>query len=130
MLGPRVKKAKVQEIQDDNVDNGDGNSEAKHEMMNTNNKTDGDGEGNDNSIDDPGNQDGEIKEDGSRKEKDTGGIDETRKDVQEGNDKENNGKKGSGDEVRRSERKKIQRITIEADDIGDCDTDDDPDYEG
>merc|ERR1711873_370631 len=98
-------------------------------MMNTNNKTWGDGEGNDNSSDDPGNQDGEIKEDGSRKEKDAGGIDETRKDVQEGNDKENNGKKGSGDEVRRSERKKIQRITIEADDIGDCDTDNDPDYE-
>ena len=37
--------------------------------------------------------------------------------------------KGPGNEVRRSERKKIQRITIEADDIGDCDTDNDPDYE-
>ena len=33
------------------------------------------------------------------------------------------------DLVRRSERKKIQRMTIEADDIGDCDTDNDPDYE-
>ena len=31
-------------------------------------------------------------------------------------------------EVRRSARKRVQRMTIEADDIGDCDTNDDPDY--
>ena len=127
MLGPRVKEDKAQ-TQDDNDDNDDGHDEAEHEIMNIDNKMDDDAEDND-SSDDPGNKDGEIKEDGSRKEKDTGGIDETRKDVQEGNEKENNAKKGSGNEVRRSERKKIQRITIEADDIGDCDTDNDPDYE-
>ena len=33
-----------------------------------------------------------------------------------------------GIEVRRSARKRVQRMTIEADDIGDCDTTDDPDY--
>ena len=30
---------------------------------------------------------------------------------------------------RRSSRKRIQRVTIESDDIGDCDTENDPDYE-
>ena len=128
MLGPRVKEDRVQ-TQDDNDGNDDGHGEAEHEMMNIDNKMDDDAEDNDNSSVDPGNKDGEIKEDGSRKAKDTGGTDETRKDIQEGNEKENNTKEGSGNEVRRSERKKIQRMTIEADDIGDCDTDNDPDYE-
>ena len=35
-----------------------------------------------------------------------------------------------GIEVRKSTRKRVQRMTIEADDIGDCDTNDDPDYRG
>ena len=30
--------------------------------------------------------------------------------------------------MRRSSRKRIQRMTIESDDIGDCDTENDPDY--
>ena len=30
--------------------------------------------------------------------------------------------------ARRSSRKRIQRMTIESDDIGDCDTENDPDY--
>ena len=36
--------------------------------------------------------------------------------------------KESGTEVRKSTRKRVQRMIIEADDIGDCDTKNDPDY--
>ena len=36
--------------------------------------------------------------------------------------------KESGTEVRKSTRKRVQRMVIEADDIGDCDTKNDPDY--
>ena len=36
--------------------------------------------------------------------------------------------KESGTEVRKSARKRVQRMIIEADDIGDCDTKNDPDY--
>ena len=38
--------------------------------------------------------------------------------------------KESGTEVRKSTRKRVQRMIIEADDIGDCDTKNDPDYRG
>ena len=42
---------------------------------------------------------------------------------------ENNSiEKESGTGVRKSTRKRVQRMVIEADDIGDCDTENDPDY--
>ena len=50
-------------------------------------------------------------------------------DIQEENVRDNNNKSESGDGVRRSVRNRVQRMTIEADDIGDCDTENDPDYE-
>ena len=68
-------------------------------------------------------------EDNENKEEDAGIVDERKNDVQEENEKENTGKNEPGNGVRRSARKKVQRITIEADDIGDCDTENDPDYE-
>ena len=45
-------------------------------------------------------------------------------------DENDEGESRSGTEVRKSTRKRVQRMTIEADDIGDCDTKDDPDYRG
>ena len=45
-------------------------------------------------------------------------------------DENDEGENRSGTEVRKSTRKRVQRMTIEADDIGDCDTKDDPDYKG
>ena len=50
-------------------------------------------------------------------------------DIQEENVRDNNNKSESGDGVRRSVRNRVQRMTIKADDIGDCDTENDPDYE-
>ena len=41
---------------------------------------------------------------------------------------DDNIEKESGTEVRKSTRKRVQRMVIEADDIGDCDTRNDPDY--
>ena len=42
---------------------------------------------------------------------------------------ENNSiEKESGTGVRKSARKRVQRMVIEADDIGDCDNENDPDY--
>ena len=41
---------------------------------------------------------------------------------------DDNIEKESGTEVRKSTRKRVQRMVIEADDIGDCDTKNDPDY--
>ena len=49
-------------------------------------------------------------------------------DVEEENVRDNDSKSESGVGVRRSARNRVQRITIEADDIGDCDTENDPDY--
>ena len=80
-------------------------------------------------LDDLETKDDSIKGDNENEEEDAGIVDEKKNDVQEENEKENTGKNESGNGVRRSARKKIQRITIEADDIGDCDTDNDPDYE-
>ena len=40
----------------------------------------------------------------------------------------NDEKTDSKNKARRSSRKRIQRMTIESDDIGDCDTENDPDY--
>ena len=45
-------------------------------------------------------------------------------------DKDDDIEKESGTEVRKSTRKRVQRMIIEADDIGDCDTTNDPDYRG
>ena len=45
-------------------------------------------------------------------------------------DENDDSEKESGTEVRKSTRKRVQRMIIEADDIGDCDTKDDPDYRG
>ena len=126
MLGPRIRKGEVQEVKEDDDGDGDDNGEVKQETMNDSNKMDD--SGNDNGIDDPEPKDDDSEEDINREEKDMGRIEETKNDVQEENKKEDNGKKESGNGVRRSERKKIQRVTIEADDIGDCDTDNDPDY--
>ena len=42
--------------------------------------------------------------------------------------RDDNSEKESGTEVRKSTRKRVQRMIIEADDIGDCDTKNDPDY--
>ena len=56
-------------------------------------------------------------------------VNNNENDVQEESVRDNDGKNESGGGVRRSARNKVQRITIEADDIGDCDTENDPDYE-
>ena len=45
-------------------------------------------------------------------------------------DENDDGENRSGTEVRKSTRKRVQRMIIEADDIGDCDTKNDPDYRG
>ena len=49
-------------------------------------------------------------------------------DIQEENVRDDNDKSESGNRVRRSVRNRVQRMTINADDIGDCDTENDPDY--
>ena len=44
------------------------------------------------------------------------------------NDRINDENTDTMKKARRSSRKRIQRMTIESDDIGDCDTENDPDY--
>ena len=51
-------------------------------------------------------------------------------DVEKPTARDDNIEKESGTEVRKSTRKRVQRMIIEADDIGDCDTTNDPDYRG
>ena len=128
MLGPRVKKDESQEIKDDNDDNG--NDEDEEEMKDDNTKKDdddNDGDGNDDDALEI--EDNSTKDDNKNAEEDARIVDDKKNDVQEENAKDNDGKNEPGNGVRRSARKKVQRITIEADDIGDCDTENDPDYE-
>ena len=49
-------------------------------------------------------------------------------DIEKGIARDDDIEKESGTEVRKSTRKRVQRMIIEADDIGDCDTKNDPDY--
>ena len=129
MLGPRVKKDESQEIKDDNNDDGDGDDENEQEIKDDKTeKDDDDDNGNSNDNDALETEDDNIEEDNENADEDKGIVD-VKNDVQKENSKENNGKNEPGNGVRRSARKKVQRITIEADDIGDCDTEKDPDYE-
>ena len=130
MLGPRVKKDESQEIKDDNNDDEGDNDVDEEEMKDDNTKKDDDDDNGDSNDDDaPETEDNSTKDDNKNAEEDARIVDDKENDVQEENTKENTGKNEPGNGVRRSARKKVQRITIEADDIGDCDTENDPDYE-
>ena len=107
MLGPRVKRDESQETKDVNDD----------------------GNGNDDDV--LGTEDDSINDNNENAEEDTESeiINNNENDVQNESVKDNDGKNEPSKGVRRSARNKVQRMTIEADDIGDCDTENDPDYE-
>ena len=131
MLGPRVKRDESQETKDVD-DDGNGNDEDVLEMKDDRTKKDdGNDDGNGNDDDVLGTEDDSINDNDKNAEEDTGSeiVNNKENDVQNESVKDNDGKNEPSKGVRRSARNKVQRMTIEADDIGDCDTENDPDYE-
>ena len=127
MLGPRVKKDESQETKDDSYDDGDSNDDGVLETKDDSNNEDGSND--DGVLETKDDSNNDNKEENTEKDTEPEIVNNNENDVQEESVRDNDGKNESGVGVRRSARNKVQRITIEADDIGDCDTENDPDYE-
>ena len=119
MLGPRVTKKKDESHEREKVTNDDNVPEVTE--PDNSSKDDDDSTNTTESNDD--NKEAEVEEDPA-----PGIVTNRNDDVKKATVRDDDSKNETGTEIRRSARKRVQRITIEADDIGDCDTENDPDY--